>query len=416
MEFCEAEPEFMIAVQLMLYLPALMGHLVLWVAIFNRLHSTGLRHRPLKLLEKLIFLAILAIPALFGFWLWRAERTAVPVPSIGQLLIPVYTGVCWLTLLIGIPCWWRYRTEARRQLPVVAQSHKVVDVAARIGDRPVGNPLTWISVRLPGNEVYQLHVSRKQLWVPRLPPRLEGLSIAHLSDLHFSGRILPPYFQVVIDETNELDADVVMISGDIVDRAECIDWIPATLGRLRSRYGMYFVLGNHDRRVARPQDVRNALADCGFVDLGGRVERRQFRDAPVLLAGNEAPWFYPLPACPPREDGAGENGNGSPLRLLLSHAPDQIPWARAQAFDLMLAGHTHGGQIQFPGIGPTVSPSRFGIRYASGSFYEAPTVMHVSRGISGLHTIRFRCPPELALLTLTRGSGDRNDARSNGSA
>jgi predicted MPP superfamily phosphohydrolase len=133
------------------------------------------------------------------------------------------------------------------------------------------------------------------------------------------------------------------------------------------------------------------------------VERRRFRDASVLLAGNEAPWFYPLPVCPSLEDGDG--GDGSALRLLLSHAPDQIPWARAQAFDLMLAGHTHGGQIQFPGIGPTVSPSRFGIRYASGSFYESPTVMHVSRGISGLHTVRFGCPPELALLTLTRGNG-----------
>jgi predicted MPP superfamily phosphohydrolase len=78
----------------------------------------------------------------------------------------------------------------------------------------------------------------------------------------------------------------------------------------------------------------------------------------------------------------------------------------------MLAGHTHGGQIQFPFFGAVLAPSIFGTRYASGLFYEAPTLLHVSRGVSGLTPVRYNCRPEIALLRLV-GSNTaprRNDA------
>jgi len=86
--------------------------------------------------------------------------------------------------------------------------------------------------------------------------------------------------------------------------------------------------------------------------------------------------------------------------LLLSHAPDQLTWARRFDFDLMLAGHTHGGQIRLPLLGPIVSPSRLGTQYASGTFEREPTVLHVSRGTSSFMPLRWNCPPELAVLEL----------------
>ncbi|MBC7856123.1 MAG: hypothetical protein IAF94_22055 [Pirellulaceae bacterium] len=89
--------------------------------------------------------------------------------------------------------------------------------------------------------------------------------------------------------------------------------------------------------------------------------------------------------------------------MLLSHSPDQLPWARANNFDLMLAGHTHGGQIRLPLIGALISPSKFGFRYAGGLYFEEPTLLHVSRGLCGDHPIRLNCPPELPLLKLVRG-------------
>ena len=93
---------------------------------------------------------------------------------------------------------------------------------------------------------------------------------------------------------------------------------------------------------------------------------------------------------------------GNAFRLLLSHTPDNIGWARRQNIDLMLAGHNHGGQVRLPAIGPVYSPSRFGTRYASGVFWEPPTLMHVSRGLAGRHPLRLNCPPELTRLVLRR--------------
>ncbi|MFM9069268.1 MAG: metallophosphoesterase, partial [Planctomycetota bacterium] len=88
------------------------------------------------------------------------------------------------------------------------------------------------------------------------------------------------------------------------------------------------------------------------------------------------------------------------FRLLLAHSPDQWRWAREHQFQLVLAGHTHGGQIVFPGIGPVIAPSLDGVEYAGGVYEVAGRVMHVSRGISGKTPVRWHCPPEVTLLTL----------------
>jgi len=78
--------------------------------------------------------------------------------------------------------------------------------------------------------------------------------------------------------------------------------------------------------------------------------------------------------------------------------------ARRAGIDLMLSGHVHGGQIRFPVIGSVLVPSIYGRRYDCGLFHEAPTVLHVSRGLSGDQPLRFGCKPEATLLTLRAGS------------
>jgi predicted MPP superfamily phosphohydrolase len=194
-----------------------------------------------------------------------------------------------------------------------------------------------------------------------------------------------------------MDADLVAITGDFVENVRYLDWVREVLSRVQSRYGVYYVLGNHDKRLRDAAPLRRALSDAGLIDLGGRWVKVEVRGEPLILAGNELPWFRP-PA--PMEDCPGVAGGARPLRVLLAHTPDQLPWARSFDFDLMLAGHTHGGQIRFPIIGPLVVPSRYGAKYAAGAFYEDPTLLHVTRGVSSLEPLRFRCPPELARLVL----------------
>jgi predicted MPP superfamily phosphohydrolase len=84
----------------------------------------------------------------------------------------------------------------------------------------------------------------------------------------------------------------------------------------------------------------------------------------------------------------------------LSHSPDQFTWAQRWDFDLMLAGHTHGGQFCLPLIGPVLSPSWHGVLYAGGTFAAGPTVMHVSRGTCSELPFRLNCPPEISKITL----------------
>jgi predicted MPP superfamily phosphohydrolase len=234
-----------------------------------------------------------------------------------------------------------------------------------------------------------------------------------------------------VDETNKLEPDLVLITGDILEKEKCLPWLAPTLGRLQARCGKYFILGNHEKRLPDAAPLRRALADCGLVDLGSRCELASIRGVSVLLAGNELPWFGTAPDC--KGSGFGVQGSGACIarnsvlsteysvpiaergldaanpkseirnpqfRILLSHSPDQLPWARRRKFDLVLAGHNHGGQIRLPFFGALIVPSHFGWRYAGGVYSEPPTLLHVSRGLAGIHPIRLNCPPDIALLIL----------------
>jgi hypothetical protein len=182
----------------------------------------------------------------------------------------------------------------------------------------------------------------------------------------------------------------------LIDEIDYLAWMPSTLAKLSAPLGVYFLLGNHDLFTGHAPRIRQELIQAGLIDVGGRWSRLEIHGAEVIVAGNELPWFGPaadMEACPLRRD-------GNQLRILLSHSPDQFNWARRRDFDLMLAGHTHGGQIRPPVLGPIVCPSWYGVKYASGTFYARPTVMHVSRGISSEKPLRFNCRPELGRIVL----------------
>jgi uncharacterized protein len=193
----------------------------------------------------------------------------------------------------------------------------------------------------------------------------------------------------------------VVLTGDLIDEEECFSWIPETWGRLRSRHGVYFILGNHERRIDG-RAFREVLTANGLVDLGSRWVEIEGRGQRILLAGNEVPWFRPaadFQGAPPA------SSRGGPLRIVLGHCPDQFGWARHNEVDLMLSGHTHGGQCCIPGIGPIFSPTFRGVRYSYGTFYAEPTVLHVTKGVSADIPLRVCCAPEVVKLTLHAPSG-----------
>src|SRR5207302_10716067 len=119
--------------------------------------------------------------------------------------------------------WWRFHPERRGNLI----SNHTVRLSIAGGDPELlaaPGLCRWLC-RLPGNEVFSPWLQEKELVLPHLPRGHHGLRVVHLTDLHMSGRIAKTYFERVVEEVNRCEADLVLITGDIIERAECIDWV-----------------------------------------------------------------------------------------------------------------------------------------------------------------------------------------------
>jgi predicted MPP superfamily phosphohydrolase len=346
----------------------------------------------------------LACIALFGVMpvvvLVAAVSVTASEPTLSTTLFyaaaSTYVNACAAVCVVATiqRLWWRFHAERKGVLTSNHTTH--VNLPSHIA-KPLTGPgvATWLS-RIPKNQILEMCVHDKCLTIPRLSPEYAGLRIAHLSDLHMSGRMTRAFYEYVVEETNRCNADLIAITGDIVDTHACLDWIPEVLGRLRAPGGVFYVLGNHDDRVSHDR-LMSTLAKTDWTHVAGVPLRRTVRNLDILLGGNERPWF----GTPSEFPAGASHGTGSrPLRIALSHSPDQIGWACANDVDLMLAGHVHGGQICLPILGPFTAPSMHGVRYAAGIFRVRDTILHVSRGTASLTPIRWNCPPEIAVLQL----------------
>lgn len=292
------------------------------------------------------------------------------------------------------------RLRPRKSPALLGESGPVVDIAARLAAPPAGRGVrSWVA-RAPGNGVFRVEFAERHVAVPGLPPALDGLSVLHLTDLHFNGTPDLAFFEHALRLAQDLRPDLVALTGDVLDRHGLADWLPTTLGRLEAPLGRYFVLGNHDA-YDEPEVIRGALRDTGWVDVGGRAAVYPVRGHGLLIAGDERPW---LGAGPDLGPAAGGDAFGiapsESLRLLLAHTPERFAWARRQGFHLVLAGHLHGGQIDLPLFGPLS-----GGRYHAGLFQAGGTVMHVSRGLGAVFPFRWRCPAEVTKLVLRVSDG-----------
>jgi predicted MPP superfamily phosphohydrolase len=285
--------------------------------------------------------------------------------------------------------WWRQRRPAC----LVCNDSEVIDVARELGYRPFGQGKHLRVARWPLNEIFQVEFAERHLRVPGLPEAWEGLTILHVSDLHFRGIPDKIFYQHVMDRCARWRPEVLALTGDVVDSAKHYRWIMPVLGRLQWQTAAFAILGNHDQWYD-PSFIRRRLKRLGMNVLGNGWQKATVRDRPLIVIGHEGPWFTPEPDLSDCPQG---------FRLCLSHTPDNIAWARQNGINLMLSGHNHGGQIRFPLVGSVYVPSIYGRRYDCGTFDESPTILHVSRGLAGQHPVRYLCKPEVALLVLHRG-------------
>ena len=379
-----------------------LGHVIFWVGLVNRIHALNWSRRLIDVLTMLCGI-VLVVPFAAALYVVWNSGWAVLLDSSRSIPTPgwVYLGTAtlfaaWAAVRHAYVMWHPERRGA-----LLANHTGQIDLRQLVEGPLTAPGLPTFLASLPGNEVLRPCFHEKAIVLPRLTCEHEGLKIAHLTDLHMSGRIAKLYFVEVVGRVNDWQPDLIVLTGDLVERTKCLAWIPDTLGKLRAAAGVCFILGNHDRHVDCSR-LRGDLQQQGLIDVGGKAQEFVVGNTRLVVAGNELPWFQPaadLSNVPPHDD------DGQPLRILLAHSPDQFSWAQRAEIDLMLAGHSHGGQVRFPLIGALLAPCRQGTRYACGVFQTADTVMHVSRGTSGLAPIRWNCPPEVALLTLHAHAG-----------
>jgi predicted MPP superfamily phosphohydrolase len=379
----------------LLWFGACLGHAFLMTISLNALYAWPLPRSVLKLTRKLDILIILAAPLIFAVALDVFGSQELSWHAFGpRLLLAPYTLACFV-LGLGVAPICQLRYWLRRTAPQQTEARgEVVDVANALGFAPKGHGRDARLCALPGNQCFQVEFNVKTLTMPQLPAAWNGLSILHLTDLHLCGTPDRAFYRFVLDHAlKDGPPDVIAITGDIVDSAWHHRWIVPLLGRLRYRDFAWAILGNHDH-YRDVSVIRRRLRKIGLRVLANQWEQVTLRGEPLIVVGNEAPWLRPAPDMAGCPDGV--------FRLGLCHTPDTINWARKHHIDLVLAGHVHGGQIRFPLIGATFCPSRYSRRYDCGTFFEPPTVMHVSRGIAGQHPLRFNCRPEVTRILLRR--------------
>lgn len=383
------------------WLLACIGHAGLWSVLYNNIHATAWPRLHRKTTEKITFLIIL-LPVVWVLTTLIGYRT-ISFESIYDFSpVAYFYGVGCICLGCFFFCQWVWRQCSLRSPPHLSnRSSRMVHVQSELGKPILRGRMAKLLDLIPGNQATHLLIESATFTLPRCPVELEGLKICQLSDLHLTGYLAPEYFMEVVRHANEFEPDLVVITGDLIDQPACLSWLERILPQLSAKNGVYYVLGNHDRRISDEALLRETLVRCHAIAAGGRWHELEINGARLLLAGNELPWYKGAESLPVRTESS--DSNSPVLKVLISHSPDQVEWAKRHEFDLMFAGHTHGGQIRIPVVGPVVAPSRFGVKYCSGTFQIGPMLMHVSRGLSGEDLIRINCPPELGLFTLRSG-------------
>jgi predicted MPP superfamily phosphohydrolase len=232
--------------------------------------------------------------------------------------------------------------------------------------------------------------------VPALPEPFRGTRIAFVADTHHGPNVSLGYVRSVVELTNTLKADIVALGGDYVSRdRKFIAPGIAELGRLHAPMGRFAVLGNHDHWVGL-EDSRAALDSAGIISVVNRGEWLERRGTRLRICGVDDYWEG-------AQDLASALGDATrnDATILLSHNPDYAEDIRDDRVGLVLSGHTHGGQVVLPFCPVRWAPTEYGAKYLGGLAKAPVCNVYVSRGTgtSGL-PVRFRCRPEITLITL----------------
>ncbi|MFC1568850.1 metallophosphoesterase [bacterium] len=247
-------------------------------------------------------------------------------------------------------------------------------------------------------ERYWIQVNTYRVPVPRLPDAFQGFRIVHLTDLHFGFLMPQKMIQKVIQKANEIPRDLIVCTGDYVreyDAHSKVDKVWPLLSELHAPYGVHSVLGNHDHWSSFEQSLE-------WMTQTGQNLRHQSR---IIQKSGEQFWLGGAGDFWEDELGIDTAFRDTPnedCKIVLAHNPDSADQQYKTRIDLMLSGHTHGGQVRIPYFTKRILPV-INKQYSYGFIHGQKTNVFISRGIGWAVTpFRFNCPPEIAVLILDK--------------
>jgi predicted MPP superfamily phosphohydrolase len=341
--------------------------------------------------------AFVVLRALTGHW-WLALLVPIALslpylPLLEQPWHPPAPGPAHRTFLLGFFSWWAACLSGWLLLPLVLLAGKLAG-------------LSWHTSLLAGSALslaagvravwHQPRVVRMTLDIPGLPAAFDNYQVVHLSDVHCGPWTRPPQVRRWVERINAMSPDLVAVTGDLITTgSEYVSAVSQALGGLRARDGVFACMGNHDYFTDGEAFARS-LDRAGLQVLRNRGQSIERDGERLYVAGADDTWTHraDLPAAlharPPEV-----------ATLLLAHDPMLFPEAAAAGVELMLSGHTHGGQFAVPGFHRRLNLARFASLFTVGIYRAGRSILHVSRGAGTTGPpIRLGAPAEISLLTL----------------
>ncbi len=245
-------------------------------------------------------------------------------------------------------------------------------------------------------EASWFRVAKLSVSVRNLPTPFSGLTIALLTDLHHGRFTSLHYIQTIVDVTNSLQPDLVLLGGDYaLASAKYIPPCFEVLSELRPRLGMFGVLGNHDHWYSSSL-TKESMRKAKVAEVTNTGYWLMLRGERLRIAGVDDLWEGVQDL-----NSALGDARSDDACILLSHNPDYVETLTDCRVSLVLSGHTHGGQVVLPGPYAPFVPSKYGIKYLHGLVQTDSSQVYVSRGLATVGPpIRFNARPEVSLLTL----------------
>ena len=380
------------------FLPLALVTALLHVYIGARL-VPGLEALPLIQWLLIVGLALSALLMPLGLLAGRVAKPPLAdvLTWVGLLFMGLFSSLLVLTLArdAGLLLLWLADAVAPGHLPL--EGLRIASAEAV--------PLLGLLVTLLGflNARRTAAVVKVDVPIKGLPPALQGFTLVQLSDIHVGPTIKQPYLRRIVDKVNALNADVVAITGDLVDgKVGELAAHTAPLADLKSRHGTFFVTGNHEYYSGAHAWV-DELRRLGLTVLMNQhvvIQPPGHGDKPLVLAGvtdYSAGHFDPAHRSDPEAALRGAPLNA--VRVLLAHQPRSAPAAAKAGFDLQLSGHTHGGQFY-----PWNLFVRFQQPFTAGLHKLQNLWVYTSRGTGYWGPPkRFGAPSEITFLRLVVG-------------